>query len=103
MLSTQVRLRVEFICERIRFRAPVELEDMAWIQKWADHNPSVATMLSQARRAAILGDDPTDLDDFCQALDIGEPDPSDHLKGPQDPLALAEWFQNKRKWFRGID
>lgn len=76
---------------------------MAWIQKWADHNPSVATMLRQARRAAILGDEPTDLDSFCQAMDIGEPDPADHLEGPQDPLTIAEWFQNKRKWFRGSD
>lgn len=102
MLSTQTRLRVEFICDRISKSAPVELSDMAWLQKLADRNPTVASWLRQARRNAIQGDTPQDgLDALCQALDIGEPDPSDHLSGPQDPTTLAEWFTSKQKWFRG--
>ena len=28
-----------------------------------------------------------------QGLDIGDPDPSNHLIGPQDPSTLAEWFR----------
>jgi hypothetical protein len=100
MLSTQTRLKVEFICERIQSGAPVELADMAWIQKWADKNPTVAQMLRSARRKAA-NPEPTDLDSFCDALDIGEPDPSDHLVGPQDPVTLAEWFTQRQKWFRG--
>ena len=101
MLSSQTRLRVEFICERIRSGAPVELGDMAWIQKWASHNPTVDKMLRQARRASLQGEDQTDMDAFCQAMDIGDPDPSEHLSGPQDPVTLAEWFSSRRKWFRG--
>lgn len=101
MLSTQTRQRVEFICERIRVGAPVELTDMTWIQKWASRNPTVDRMLRQARRAAQQGQEPSSMDEFCQAMDIGEPDPSDHLSGPQDPITLAEWFTNKRRWFRG--
>jgi len=102
MLSTNTRLRVELICERISNGAPVELADMAWVQKWASRNPTVDSMLRKARRTAMQGDlPPGGLDEFCNAMDIGEPDPSDHLVGPQDPLTLAEWFSNKRKWFRG--
>lgn len=101
MLSTETRLRVEFICERIGCGAPVELTDMAWIQKWASHNPTVDKMLRQARRKAIQGDEINELDEFCQAMDLGDPDPSEHLSGPQDPVTLAEWFSNRRKWFRG--
>lgn len=101
MLSTQTRQRVEFICERIKVGAPVKFSDMTWIQKWADRNPTVDRMLRQARRIAIQGNDPSEMDQFCQAMDIGEPDPSDHLTGPQDPITLAEWFTNKRRWFRG--
>jgi len=41
------------------------------------------------------------MDSFCQALDLGEPDPAEHLSGPQDPITLAEWFSSKQKWFRG--
>lgn len=100
MLSTETRLRVEFICERISRGAGVELKDMTWVQKLADRNPTVATKLRQARRAAIQteGDG---LGEFCNSLDIGEPDPSDHLIGPQSPVTLAEWFTNRQKWFRG--
>lgn len=101
MLSTETRLRVEFICERISCKAPVELADMTWIQKWASHNPTVDKMLRQARRKAIQGDEINELDEFCQAMDIGDPDPSEHLSGPQDPVTLAEWFSSRRKWFRG--
>lgn len=101
MLSTETRLRVEFICERISLGAPVDFSDMIWIQKWASHNPTVDRMLRQARRNAVQGENPTEMDQFCQAMDIGEPDPSEHLSGPQDPVTLAEWFANKRKWFRG--
>lgn len=103
MLSTNTRLRVEFICERIRLNASVELADMAWIQKWANVNPTVDKMLRQARRAAQQGEEATPMDQFCQAMDIGDPDPSEHLVGPQDPITIAEWFTNKRKWFRGTD
>lgn len=74
---------------------------MTWIQKWASRNPTVDRMLRQARRAAQHGQEPSSMDEFCQAMDIGEPDPSDHLSGPQDPITLAEWFTNKRRWFRG--
>jgi hypothetical protein len=102
MLSTQTRLRVEFICERIAQGAPVALADMTWLQKLAVVNPTVDTKLRQARRQAIHGSPPQDgLDAFCQALDLGEPDPSDHLVGPQDPTTLADWFSSKQKWFRG--
>ena len=102
MLSTNTRLRVEFICERIANGAPVELKDMAWLQKWASRNPTVDSMLRKARRTAIQGDTQQEtLDGFCSAMDIGEPDPSEHLTGPQDPITLAEWFSNKRRWFRG--
>ena len=100
MLSTKTRLRVEFICDRIKNGAEVELNDMAWIQKWAKRNPTVAKMLRQARRA-VTQPEPSDLDEFCQALDLGDPDPSEHLVGPQDPVDLAAWFTRRQRWFRG--
>lgn len=102
MLSTNVRLRVEFICQRIANKREVQLTDMQWIQKWADRNHSVDSMLRRARRTAIVGEVPKDsLDAFMQDMDIGDPDPSEHLQGAQDPTTIAEWFTQKRKWFRG--
>jgi len=102
MLSTQMRLRVEFICSRIAQNATVELSDMSWIQKLAQRNPTVDNKLRSARSIAINGTpSPDSMDGFCLDLGITEPDPSDHLVGPQDPVTLAEWFSTKRRWFRG--
>lgn len=102
MLSTDVRLKVEFICQRIAKGHDVPFDDMLWIQKWAHCNHSVDSMLRKARRTAINGEQPADsLDGFMQSMDLGEPDPADQLHGAQDPTTLAEWFSQKRKWFRG--
>lgn len=93
---------MEFICDRIKKCAPVELSDMAWIQKLALRNPTVATALSKARREAITPEMSDDsLDGFLNNMNIGDPDPSNHLVGPQDPVTLAEWFSNRQAWFRG--
>jgi hypothetical protein len=97
-----MRLRVQFVCERIAVGAPVELNDITWIQKLADRNPTVATALRKARRMSQLKEAPKDsLDAFMADMDLGDPDPSNHLIGPQDPVTLAEWFSTRRAWFRG--
>jgi hypothetical protein len=72
MLSTQYRLRLEAICERITLHEEVSLEDMIWVEKLAKANRSAATILRQARRRA---ENPNmqegDLDDFMNQLDLG--------------------------------
>lgn len=72
MLSTQYRLRLEFICNRISKHEEVKLEDMIWAEKLAKANRSAGTMLRQARRKA---ENPNmqegDLDDFMNQLDLG--------------------------------
>ena len=72
MLSTQYRLRLEFICSRIVNHEEVKLEDMIWAEKLAKANRSAATMLRQARRKAENPDmQEGDMDDFLNQLDIG--------------------------------
>lgn len=94
MLSTSTRLRLEAIAQKIRNHDPVSLSEMEWAQKWADHNRSAASILSRARRIAIQGEgEEGSMDKFLQDLDIGDPDPSNHLIGPQDPDTLARWFK----------
>jgi len=72
MLSTQYRIRLESICERIVLHKEVSLEDMIWAEKLAKSNRSAATILRQARRKSenpnmIEGS----MDDFLNQLDIG--------------------------------
>ena len=72
MLSTQYRLRLEFICNRIANHEEVQLEDMIWAEKLAKANRSAATILRQARRKAENPDmQDGDMDDFLNQLDIG--------------------------------
>jgi hypothetical protein len=72
MLSTQYRLRLEEICEKIVRHEEVSLQDMIWAEKLAKVNRSAGTMLRQARRKA---ENPNmqegDLDDFMNQLDLG--------------------------------
>lgn len=72
MISTQYRLRLEAICDKIVRGESVDLSDMIWAEKLAKANRSAATILRQARRRA---ENPTmqegDLDDFMNQLDLG--------------------------------
>ena len=94
MLSTQTRLRLETIAQKIANHEEVSFEEMQWAQKWADHNRSAASIMNKARRVAINGvPEKGSLDEFMNDLDLGDPDPSNHLIGPQDPDTLAKWFK----------
>jgi hypothetical protein len=72
MLSTQYRLRLEAICQKISLHEEVSLEDMIWAEKLAKANRSAGTMLRQARRKAENPDMVEgSMDDFLNQLDIG--------------------------------
>jgi hypothetical protein len=72
MISTQYRLRLESICNKIIKGESVELSDMIWAEKLAKANRTAGTMLRQARRKSENPDMTQDsLDGFLNALDIG--------------------------------
>ena len=72
MLSTQYRLKLEGICNKIVNGESVDLSEMIWAEKLAKANRSAATMLRQARRRAENPDMTEDsMDGFLNALDIG--------------------------------
>ena len=50
MLSTNYRLRLEFICKCIANNEEVKLDDMVWAQKLAKANTTAYEMLKKARR-----------------------------------------------------
>jgi len=72
MLSTQYRLKLEAICNKIVNNEDVTLGDMIWAEKLAKANRTAGTMLRQARRKAENPEMKNgDLDDFLNQLDIG--------------------------------
>ena len=95
MLSTQYRLRVEAICEKIVKGEAVELSEMIWVEKLAQANRSAATLLRQARRKAANPEMTEDsLDGFLNALDLGHPDPTEHRTRFDGADDIADFFKN---------
>lgn len=100
MLSTKTRLRLQAIADKIANHEEVSFTEMQWAQKLADHNRSAYSILRTARRLSINGKPEKDsLDELITGLDLGDPDPSTHLVGPQDPDTLAQWFKAP-KWLK---
>ena len=97
MLSTQYRLRMEFICKRIASQEEVKLEDMIWAEKLAKANSSAGEMMRKARR---VSNNPemveNSMDDFLNQLDIGNPDPSNHKSGFSGADEIVEWCQQDK-------
>jgi hypothetical protein len=94
MLSTQYRLRLEAICDRIATGDEVSLEDMIWAEKLAKANRSAATILRQARRKASNPNmKEGSLDEFLNIMDLGHPDPSEHRTRFDGADDIADFFR----------
>lgn len=94
MLSTQIRLRLEDIAARISGRLNVTLEEMTFIQKWAEHNKSAYEILQKARRRVIHGEPiKGTIDELLDGLNISDPNPDNHRIGPQDPDSWSDYFK----------
>ena len=94
MLSTQYRLRLEAICDRIITGDEVSLEDMIWAEKLAKSNRSATTILRQARRKAANPDmKEGSLDEFLNIMDLGHPDPSEHRTRFDGADDIADFFK----------
>ncbi len=96
MLSTQYRLRLEFICKCIANGEEVKLDDMVWAQKLAKANTTANEMLRKARRQAAQDIEEGTLDDFMNRMGLGDPDPSNHKTGFSDTDDMVEWFQREK-------
>ena len=96
MLSTQYRLRLEFICKCIANNEEVKLDDMVWAQKLAKANTSANEMLKKARRQSSQDIEEGSIDDFMNRMGLGDPDPSNHKTGFDSPEDIKNWFQQDK-------
>ena len=96
MLSTQYRLRLEFICKCIANNEEVKLEDMVWAQKLAKANTSAHEMLKKARRQSSQNIEEGSMDDFMNRLGLGDPDPSNYKTGFGSADEIADWFKRDK-------
>lgn len=94
MLSTEIRLKLQNIAQRIADREEVSFSERVLIQKWANHNRSIYEMLRKAEREAFFGDDErSPLDQFLSDLNLGDPDPSNHRTKFDGPDDLRDFFR----------
>lgn len=97
MLSTQYRLRLEFICKCIINQEEVQLEDIIWAEKLAKANTTAREWLNKARRRAA-NPNMVDggLDDFMNRMGLGDPDPSNHKSGFSSADEIVDWFKQDK-------
>ena len=97
MLSTEYRLRLEFICQRIATGQEVELKEMIWANKLAKSNRSAYELLRIARRQSLNQDAPEGgLDDFMMRMNLGDPDPSNHKTNFDGADDIVDWFRQEK-------
>ena len=94
MLSTETRIKLQNIADRIAKGEEVSLSESVLIHKWADHNRSVYEMLRKSKREAFYGDtEKSPMDQFLHDLNLGDPDPSNHKSGFDGPEDLGGYFK----------
>ena len=96
MLSTNYRLRLEFICKCIAAGEEVDLPSMIWANKLAKANTTANEMLKKARRQSSQDIEEGSMDDFITRMGLGDPDPSNHKTGFTSAEDLLEWFRQDK-------
>ena len=96
MLSTQYRLRLEFICKKIANKEEVKLEDMIWAEKLSKANTTARERLRKARRHASQDIEEGSIDDFMNRMGLGDPDPSNYKTGFDSADEIVDWFKQDK-------
>jgi len=96
MLSTQYRLRLEFICNKISNKEEVKLEDMIWAEKIAKRYTTAREWLNKARRQASQDIQEGSMDDFMNKMGLGDPDPSNYKSGFGSADEIVDWFKQDK-------
>lgn len=96
MLSTQYRLKLEFICKCIANGEEVKLDDMIWADKLGKANTTAREMLKKARRQATQDIEEGTLDDFMNRMGLGDPDPSNYKTGFSGADEIVDWFKQDK-------
>ena len=96
MLSTQYRLRLEFICKKIANKEEVKLEDMIWAEKIAKSYTTAREWLNKARRHAAHDIEEGSMDDFMNRMGLGDPDPSNYKTGFNGADEIVVWFKQDK-------
>jgi|TARA_B100002052_G_scaffold47649_1_gene40584 hypothetical protein len=98
MLTPSTRLKLQAILRRIGHNESVSLSERIYVQKFADHDATVASWLRRARRMQRPVTS-NGVDQLLTGLDLGDVDPdTSPRQGPDDDL--GDWFSGAPDWLR---
>ena len=98
MLTSNTRLKLQGILRRIAHQDEVSLGDRIYVQKFADHDATVASWLRRARRMQRPVTS-NGVDQLLSGLDLGDVEPdTSPLPGADDDL--GDWFSGAPDWLR---
>lgn len=98
MLTPSTRLKLQAILRRIGHNEPVSLSERIYVQKFADHDATVASWLRRARRMQRPVTS-SGVDQLLNGLDLGDVDPDRSLQQERDD-DLGDWFRGAPDWLR---
>ena len=98
MLTTSTRLRLQDILKRIASSQSVSLSERIYLQKFVDHDPTVAAWLRRARRQQQQQQHRDGVDQLLGRLDLGVADPDERFHPDDDDL--GDWFRGAPSWLR---
>ena len=98
MLTTSTRLRLQDILKRIASSQSVSLSERIYLQKFVDHDPTVAAWLRRARRQQQQRQHRDGVDQLLGRLDLGVADPDEGFRPGDDDL--GDWFSGAPSWLR---
>ena len=98
MLTTQTRLRLQAILQRLAAGNPVTLRERIDLQKFADRDQTVAAWLRRARRCQRQQREELSCDPLLKGLDLGSSEPDSEFNPDQDDL--GDWFGGAPTWLR---
>ena len=96
MLSTNSRLKIQNILNRLANNQEVTLQERIFINKFADRDQSVASWLRRAKKMQKSSNSKDPIEDLINDLGIGSPDPHSSFNPNQEDL--GDWFSGAPSW-----
>ncbi len=96
MLSNETRKRLERILSRLAANKPVTLQERIYLNKYADKDQTISSLISKAKRQKQNNVTEDGIDRLVNELDLGSPDPDTCFRSNENDL--GEWFCGAPSW-----
>ena len=99
ILSSQKRIKIQGIIKRISQDKEITLEERIYIEKFAQHNPTISLWLKKATSIRRHGlQSKNSIDKLLQSLGIDGLDSENHFNDADDDI--SGWFGSSPEWIK---